>query len=176
MSTREKTILPGLFLIVLGIWLLFRELGLTGFRSFWPLFVILAGFGAWHRYLAAGASRRPDDAFWGTALLLIGFLFLLRENAWLGPATLDWALLWPIFPAIVGISASVQWLLHPRRWSALLWSLMGWAVALVGFAYTFEIIPGWTVVLLSRLWPLLLVLAGIALVVQSILESYRRTL
>ncbi|HEY63490.1 MAG TPA: hypothetical protein G4O02_02865 [Caldilineae bacterium] len=172
---RRGTIVPGLFLIILGLWFLFRNLGLPGFRAFWPLFIILAGMGAWGRYVMAGTRRQPDDVFWGTVLFLVGMLFLVRENGWIGLATRDWDVLWPIFPAIIGTGAGAQWLLHPRRRHSLLWSLAGWLVALFGFSYTLGLIPEEAGLILIKLWPSLLILIGLGLVLQSLLEGWRRT-
>ncbi len=170
---RQRPVLPGLFLVLLGLWLLLRELGIPGSHAVWPLFVILVGLGVWGHYILNETERKPDNVFWGTALLLVGFFFLLRENGWYGPATWDWGIVWPVFPAIMGTSAGVQWLLYLHRWDALLWSLIGWVVALVGFAYTSEFISGETALQLARLWPLFLILGGMGLVLQYVLENRR---
>ncbi len=168
---KRRPILAGLVLILLGLWFLLRELGVFPIIAWWPLILLLLGAAAWARYLWAGDRRDPDSVFWGVALLLIGGFFLLRENGWYRPAQLDWDVIWPIFPAIVGASAGLQWLLHLHKWDALLASFAGWIVAAVGFAYTFGYISGDVALTIARFWPLLLILAGIGLVLQYALES-----
>lgn len=171
---RRRPIVAGLVLILSGLWFLLRELGAFPLIAWWPLILLLLGIAAWARYLWAADRRDPDDVFWGVALLLTGSFFLARENGWYRPAQLDWDIIWPIFPAILGASAGLQWLLHLHKWDALLASFAGWVVAAVGFAYTLGYISGDMAFTIARFWPLLLILAGTALVLQYVLESQRR--
>jgi len=96
----SATLLPGLFLILLGFYFLANKL--TGFNldNWWALFILFpainnfsAGFSAMRRDGNLSRSAR-GHFFWSLILLLLATALLLGVN---------FGLLWPVFIILAGI-------------------------------------------------------------------------
>jgi hypothetical protein len=164
MSTRQR-VLPGLILILIGIWALLQSLGIEWLRMdrFWP--IILIGVGLVSLFTALTSTPPSTDGVWfGLAAGLAGGLFLYIT---IGPASWsDMTWLWPAFPAIIGIAWVVAWLVNIREVSNLVAGGIALVVAGIGYLY----VSGWLAPETGRqllsLWPLILVVIGLGFIVQ----------
>lgn len=167
-TRRRPPIVLGLALILLGIWLLGRELGLPLFRGnvLWPWFIVFVGLVFWLRYIFF-PSRSSEDVFWGTAALLAGGFLLAWYNHLLSTDMHGWGDLWPLIPLIFGFSALVQWVFDVRNWGALIAGLIFGAVGAVGLAYTSGYITPVKALEIARWWPVIVILAGLGLLLKA---------
>lgn len=162
MSNRRGAFLPGLSLILLGVWLLARNLDVPvpGLGELWPAFLIILGLGLLLQYFAAG-RRDHGLLFMGASSALLGAFFL---SITLGP--LEWRDLgryWPVFPLIGGVSFLVQWLAQPADRGLLVPALGGLAVGGLALVFTLDRVDPALARQAARLWPAGLVLLGLAL-------------
>ena len=124
MPHRRSTILPGLLLILLGAWLLARNLNLAvpGLDQLWPGFLVLFGLGFLGQYFASG--RRDEGlVFMGVAGTLLGAFFLtitLGRLRWS-----DLGTYWPVVVLIGGAAFLGQWLAKPADRGLLVPAVMG---------------------------------------------------
>jgi len=173
-AKRRPAIVPGLLLLLLGIWLLGRELGFSVLlgQVIWPWLIVLLGVVIWARYIFF-PPRSADDVFWGTASILSGgFLVTWYNGLWLAELG-GWGDLWPVIPLIIGVSSLVQWVFSIRNWGALVSGLAFGAVGVVGLAYTSRMITSLQALQIANMWPALLIVAGLGLLLQALLG--RRT-
>lgn len=97
--------IPGLVLVLIGGYLLLRNLGIIpddfALQNWWALFILIPAFGAlynaWRNYQEAGqftdAARRP--LIGGLVLLVVAGIFLFNFN---------WSLVWPVLLILAGIA------------------------------------------------------------------------
>jgi hypothetical protein len=173
MRNRSGAVLPGLLLIALGAWLLALTLGvpLPGFDKIWPVLPLVFGLAALVRFFAEG--RRHDGlVISGVAAVLLSAFFLTIT---LGP--LSWADLgrwWPIFIVIGGLAFLAQWLARPDEHSLLIPAVLALLVGLGALALTLRL-AGFTLSdQLIRLWPLLLILAGLGLLANYVVSGRKK--
>lgn len=158
-----------ILLILIGVWLLLQNFGISllNLGVWWPVLPGLLGVVLVGRYFANGRAN-PDDLGGGLFLVGLGIFLLAFYNNNLFDQ--DWAKAWPVFPLLIGISNGITWLFHWQRWSHLLWTFIGFAVAAVGFAFTGGRIDEETLAQIARLWPVFLILAGLGFLVQGLLS------
>ncbi len=165
----RKAVIPGLLLILLGIWILLSTLGVewASMERLWPVILIVGGVASFVSGLRS--ERRESGALWfGIVGTLSGVVFLYIT---VGPA--DWedmAQLWPIFPVIAGLGWLVEWVFTPHAIATLALGLAALVVGGVGFAFTYGSLDPELARQLASLWPLLLVLVGLGLVVQYLVQ------
>jgi hypothetical protein len=155
-------LVPALFLILLGGWLLARELGLPlpGAGQAWPVALILVGLGLVGQHLFGG-RQQPGLVFTGTLLAALGAFFL---SITLGP--LDWGDLsryWPVFVLIGGLGYLAQWLAQPADRALLRPAGLALAAGAIALVFTLELAGPGVAAQARRFWPLLLVAAGLLL-------------
>jgi hypothetical protein len=174
MRRRSGAIIPGLFLILLGLWFLADNLGLPlpGFGQLWPVLIILAGLGFWAGYLF-GSPRDPGLTFVGMGALLVGLYFL--------PFTLhivewgDMAILWPGFVLIGGLSFLVLAVAEGfKDWGTLAVGFSALAVGVIAFVFTLGLLPAELGLTVTNFWPLILVFIGLIILVQNLLGRSRQ--
>jgi len=164
LTERKGSIVPGAILIGLGLVFLLPQLGLDGlgWDNFWPLIIILTGL-AFLLGWAAGPDRQPGLAFVGTGALLIGVF--LGAFAWNILKWHEMARWWPGFPLIGGLAFLVLWAAGGAKEAGLLVpSLGGIGTGLIAFAVTWNLLDWW---LISRWWPLLLILTGVGVLLRQ---------
>jgi len=169
-KTGRPPIVPGMLLILLGVWLLGRQLELPLFVGdvLWPWLIIVLGVIIWVRYIFF-PPRSADDVWWGTAALLAGAFLLTWRNGYFLPQAQGWGTLWPIIPLVIGISSLVQWVFSIRNWGSLVFGTAFAAGGTVGLAYTTGRISSATAWAIAQYWPLLIVLVGLGLLIQGLL-------
>jgi hypothetical protein len=171
---RRGALVPALLLILLGAFFLLVNIGVLpalSITQLWPGIVVLVGLMFWGGFFF-GRQHDAGLAFVGTIVALVGaffFLFTLRVNLpGYGPVNWsDMGRLWPAFPLIVGIAFVVLWLAGRLRDGGVLFpAAILLIVGLGGFAFTLGDIPNWRDLL--NLWPVLLILLGLGVLIQSL--------
>ena len=179
---RRGSIIPALILILLGVWFLAGNLGvrLPGMEAMWPIFPLGGGLLFLGGYLFD--RRDPGLIFVGLAATLIGaffFLFTLRvplpvTGMQEGVRWSDMGKLWPAFVVIGGVSFIALFLAEGKHdWAVFSLGAMAVIVGCVAFLFTLGWMAGDIGRLLVKLWPLLLVIAGLAALLQAILGRPR---
>jgi hypothetical protein len=162
MRANRSAIIPGLFLIAIGVWLLAQNLGvsLPGLERLWPVFPLLGGLAFLIQYF--GNGRRDDGlVFVGVAALLVGAFFFAFT---LVPLRFDdgglnrW---WPVFILIGAAAFFAQWLANVRAWGRLVAAGLALVIGALALASTQQVFSTELVTQLLRLWPLLLILLGV---------------
>ena len=116
---RKGTIVPALFLILLGAYLVLKELGtpIPGWEALWPVFPLAGGLASLGNYVF-GKQRDPDQVFFGVAAALVGLAFFFIT---LGPLEYeDLRTWWPVFVLIGSVAFMAQWIAarfhNPTEW------------------------------------------------------------
>jgi hypothetical protein len=165
MPSRRPALLPGLLLLLLGAWLLARNLGvpMPGLEQLWPALLVVMGVAFLGQYLAGG-RREEGLVFTGTAATLLGAFFLaitLNYLAWS-----DLARLWPVFVLIGGAAFLAQWLARPAERGLLLPALLALAVGGVALVFTLGLLSPAVRAQAARLWPVGLIALGVLLLIS----------
>lgn len=170
---KKGNILLALLLIVLGSYLLVAELGigLPRWQRVWPVLPIAGGVALLIGHFI-DAESDPDRVFFGTATALSGIVFLFVT---MGPLTYrslgTW---WPVFPLIGSVAFLAQWAAARfRDWDALFLGLVTLSIGGVALAISFQLLGPNTRQILPKLWPAVLVLAGLMVLLRGLLG--RRT-
>jgi hypothetical protein len=173
MVKNRGTVFLALILIILGSYLLLSELNpeLPGWRSAWPIFPLAGGVALLIDFVCS-PRRDADRVFLGTAATLVSAVLLLVT---MGPLNYsDLTSWWPTFVIIGGIAFLAQWAARRfRDWDALFLGVVALTVGGAAFAVRLELLGPNTRELLPRLWPAILILAGLMALIRGLLE--RRT-
>ena len=173
MRNRSGAIIPGLLLIALGAWLLAGTLGvrLPSFATLWPVALIVFGLAFLVQFFAGG-RRSEGLVFTGVAAALLGGFFLaitLGRLTWA-----DAGRLWPVYVLIGGLAFLAQWLARPAEHGLLIPAALATVVGLVALALTLGL-AGFTLPdQIIRLWPLLLILAGLGLLANYVVSGRKK--
>jgi hypothetical protein len=168
-------LIPGLVLIALGAWFLVRALGfnLPGMAAMWPIFPTIVGLSMFVGWFFAPKKQGshgimiPAVINLMVGLFFFGFTFnILRWG--------DMAVLWPVFPLIVGVAFFVAWVFSGLRdWGLLIPCAITGGVGIVGLGYTvFREVEA--VSSLIRYWPVLLIGLGILVLIGGVVGSGRK--
>ena len=166
---KKTTIFTAVLLIGLGSYLLLSELniGLPGWEAVWPAFPLAGGLALLVGYVVDSRGN-PEQVFFGTVGVLIGLFFLFVT---LGPLTYhDVGTWWPVFALIGGVAFLAQWAAADfRDWDALFLGLVALCIGGVALAMTFELLGPNTRETLPKLWPVVLILAGLMALARGLL-------
>lgn len=166
---RRGPLIPGLLLILVGAWLLAQNLGvrLPGLDVLWPAFPLIFGLAFVAQYFFGG-RRDSGLVFVGVASALLGvffFAFTLGRLEW---RSMDhW---WPVFVLIGGAAFLAQWLVNPSQAGLLVPAGMALLVGLVALPLTLGLASEAVVEQAAKLWPLVLILGGLALLASYLLR------
>lgn len=165
---RKRRIILALFLILLGVYFLLQELGASfpGWDQVWPAFLFAGGLASLIEHFS-GQRGNPERVFFGIAATLVGLAFLVIT---IGPLTYsDLETWWPVFVVIGGLAFLGQWLAAGLRdWNALFLALTALLGGVAGLAITLEWLGPETRQLLPRLWPVLLIAAGVMALLRGL--------
>lgn len=171
---KKGTIVPALFLILLGAYLLLKELGvgIPGWDVIWPVFPLAGGLASLGGYVF-GRRRDPDQVFFGVAGTLVGLVFFFIT---LGPLEYKHlGIWWPVFVLIGSAAFLAQWIAARfRDWGALFMAFVAFVVGGVGLAITLQLLGPATRELLPKLWPVLLILGGLMALLRGLFGSRSR--
>ena len=169
---RNKSIVVGTILIFVGVWALLSSLNVGWARMdrLWPAVLMAGGAASLYGALSSKPAK-PDGLWFGVAALLSGAVFLYIT---VGPAEwgdLRW--LWPVFPVIGGLAWVVAWVGDRAQVSNLVTGIVALVVGALGFLYTRG---GWDAsraAEIAQLWPLILVIMGVGLILQFLVQRKR---
>jgi hypothetical protein len=155
--------LPGIIVIMLGLWLAVQRLGWAapGLGQLWPLLLVVTGL--WLLASYALDDRDAGSAFAGTALFLAGAFLMLytfrvisRLETW-----------WPAIPVIGGLAFLAQWAASEFKGIGSLWmGLLALTAGVVALPFTLGVISHQLGREAARLWPLVLIVVGLVALLQ----------
>ncbi len=161
MRKRTGPIVPGVVLILLGLFFLLQQFApdLLGWGNVWPIFPTLGGLAFLGGWLFS-QERDPGLLFVGTGATLVGaffFLFTLGVFEWD-----DMGQWWPAFPIIGGVAFLALFAGGRfRDWGAAGVGCVAIIVGVVAFGFTLLSLPRSLMTTLVDLWPLGLILIGL---------------
>jgi hypothetical protein len=162
MRHRRGALLPGLALVLVGLWLLAGALGwnLPGLGALWPIFPLGFGLGCLWQYFQDG-RRSHGLVFTGISAALVGVLFFTITFGLVQWG--DLSRLWPVFILIAGAAFLGQWVAQPSERGLLAPGLGALAVGAIALLFTLDLLGAPATALAARLWPVLLIVLGLGL-------------
>jgi hypothetical protein len=169
MKQHRGSILAGIFLILLGLWLLAGRLGanLPDLGQLWPVLVILGG--VWS-FIDFTATRKPDQLFWAVASVLVGIFFLCITVF----NYLEWEDMrryWPVFVLIFSAASVAEWLAAPSHRNTLYMAGISLLVGLFFLALNLNLLSSTLGEQILQLWPVALILLGLVMMVRAIARN-----
>ncbi|RME37950.1 MAG: hypothetical protein D6793_03510 [Thermoflexia bacterium] len=166
---RKGTVLLALFLILIGTYALLVEFipQAPSLEQLWPVLIIAVGITLLISYFRQKGNE-PIRVFWGVFLTLGGlFLSLISLTDQNYAVLATW---WPAFVLIAGIAFLALWLAEGiREWGTLFLALVSLVFGGAYLAVNLQILGPNTALEVRRLWPVLLILAGLILFVRGVL-------
>ena len=162
MSNRRPAVIPALFLILFGAWLLAQNLGvpLPSWNAAWPGLLVFFGLAFLLQYFLGG-RREGGLVFVGMVAVLLGaffFAFTLGYYRWN-----DMGRYWPVFVLIGSAAFFGQWLMQPRERGLLVPAFLALVVGGVALPITLQAVNPALAEIVIKFWPLVLVLVGLGL-------------
>ena len=165
---KKNSIIPGVFLIFIGLWLFSRQSSFLSFNwdKIYPVFLVALGL-----LLISEVfwRRRPGNIFWGVISLVLGVFFILRNFEMIPYLYSDEY--WPVFLAAIGMGLLLLFLLNPKDWGILIPACL---FLFFGVGFFIHIINGsyweWTD-FLKHYWPVIFIFIGLSLISHSIITT-----
>ena len=166
---QRKTMVPGLILILVGLWALLNSLGFAWMRMdrLWPLVLVVVGLLSIYGGLTRD-PRDPDSVWFGSTATLCGGLFLYFTLGTIMWDDLAW--LWPAFVVIAGVSWLIAWLVDWKKVSNAVIGIVALIVGGVGFLFTTGQIAADIGLSIASWWPLILIVIGLGLIAQFLIQ------
>lgn len=166
---RKGTVLLALFLVLIGAYALLVEFipQAPSLEQLWPLLIIAGGITLLISYFRQKGNELIR-VFWGVFLTLGGlFLSLISLTDQNYAVLATW---WPAFALIAGIAFLALWLAEGiREWGTILLALVSLIFGGAYLAVNLQILGPNTALEVQRLWPVLLILAGLILFARGVL-------
>ncbi len=168
MGRQPGSIIVGIGLIAIGVWIVTIQLGvrLAGIRYMWPALIAMLSLAFLVQYVFQ-KRKQGGLVFLGIAGLSIGIflnLFTLRVG---GLTWTDMARYWPIIPLCLGLSFLILYLAEGmRQQSLLVLTYIAGGVGLAALPITLKIIQGPVFNQMIQLWPILVILIALAIVIR----------
>ncbi|MFQ5648864.1 MAG: LiaI-LiaF-like domain-containing protein [bacterium] len=171
MASKEKSIIPGAILILVGVFLLLRQLGvfvLSWYHAYPVIMLCLSGF----FFVRAFSRKDSGAAFPATALFVLGLFFFLRNFDFFDLAYDFYHVgeYWPVFLIAIGAAFIAQFLLKPEDWGVLIPGAVLFFLGTVFFLHHLEVFY-W--VDFATVWPIILIIIGVTLVVSSLVRKHQ---
>lgn len=166
---QKGTVLLALFLMLIGTYALLVEFvpHAPSLEQLWPILLIAGGITLLVSYFRQKGRDHPR-VFWGVFLTLSGLFLSLVSLTDQNYAVL--ATWWPAFVLIAGIAFLTLWLAEGiREWGTLLLALVSLIFGGTYLAVNLQILGPNTAAEIRRLWPVLLILAGLILFIRGVL-------
>lgn len=172
MSNQRSAFIPGLLIMLVGAWLLARNLGWEppGLDVLWPAFPLIFGLAFLVQYLLGG-RRDSGLVFVGVAAALVGaffFAFTLGRLPW---SQMDHY--WPVFVVIGGVAFLAQWLSNPAQRGLLIPATFALLVGVGALFFTLRVASPELVQQATKLWPLVLILLGFLILLGQFFRGKR---
>lgn len=156
-AKRNNDMLGGLIVVTMGVWFLLSNFGVNvpSLENFWPVFPIIGGIAALGGYFKSG-RRVPEILIPGVIVTLTGAFFFLFTTGIVSWEAMQ--LLWPAFPAIIGLGFLSAWLaggssgLIAPAAITLAFGAVGFIAAASGLSINF-----------GKLWPIFMILGGLGM-------------
>jgi len=165
MVEKKGSLVPGILLIVIGLWFFARRF--LYFTPHWiriyPVLFILFGI-----FLFFETFRRQHSGalFWGVVFLFLGGFFSLRNFGIIPYFYADEY--WPIFLLAVGVGFVGLFAFRPRDWGVLIPAFL---FLFFGVGFSLHTFPGyfwgWER-FLENYWPIILILVGLGVFVSGL--------
>jgi len=154
----------GIFLAVIGLLFLLVNNNLLwfGWEVLWPIVPFLVGLFLIRVYFA---RRKPRQLFAGSLLMQFGVFFFLFSAGVFGWEQMD--IMWPTMPLMIGISLLLLAVVVDPASSPMVFGIFMVAFAIFGYLTTTGAIASRVSGPAMRLWPLVLVGAGVLIYLRS---------
>ena len=132
MSTKRKSVIPGLIIILVGVLLLIHNFKVIRFdwEIHFPLIMAIIGILLW---INALFKREKGGVFIGTILLIIGGFYYATNIDLIPYYYYDES--WPIFPLSIGLAFFASFIFKPKEWGVL---IPGVILTLIGVFFMLE--------------------------------------
>ncbi len=170
MPVKRNSEVFGIFLAILGVLFLLVNNNLVwfGWDALWPLIPLLLGVFMLRDYYA---RRSPQQLFRGSFLVLFGLFFFLFSSGILGWDAMQ--TLWPTIPLIIGISLLILSAAAAEA-PPVLFGIVLVVFAIVSYLAESEVIERRISEPFIRIWPLVLVGAGVLIYLRGKRERLAR--
>ncbi len=158
----KRSIMPGLFLILLGTYLLAQKLHWIdlGWLHIYPILILFAAARSYKNYYQ---FKRSNSLFNFVFLSLVGLFFLIRNFELIPFWPIETA--WPIFLVSAGFGFLALFFRHTRSGFDL---AFGSTLVLLGMTIFLNNLALIRIQFLADLWPIIFIIIGIALIRNSL--------
>ena len=165
MAERQKSLVPGVLLIIIGLWLLahrFFYFNLHWFRVYPVVLILFAAL----LFVETFRRHHSGALFWGVVVFVVGVFFALRNFEIIPYYYADEY--WPVFMMAMGLGFLALFVFRPGDWGVLIpagiFLFFGTAFALRTFGLWFW---GWGR-FLENYWPVVLIFIGVGVLASGL--------
>jgi hypothetical protein len=168
MSDKRGSILPGIFLIVVGVWFLlvrFEIIENYRYRIYSVTIIILALF----LLIEAFRNSNSSALFWGVTILVIGGFFSMRNFGIIPHYYFN--RFWPILLIGVGSGFFSLFIFDPRDWGVLIpaFILIFFGIGLSIRSFS-NLSWNWDFII-EKYWPIPLILIGMGILLKGVSKT-----
>lgn len=165
MIEKKASLVPGILLIAVGLWLFVNRINVLSYYSFriYPILMILFAV-----FLFEEAVRRRHSGalFWGVVVFLVGGFFLLRNFEIIPHFYAEEY--WPIFLIAMGFGFITKFVFNPKDWGVL---IPGGLFLFFGIGFSMRTLSGyfwrWEYIV-EDYWPVILIVIGAAVLLSGL--------
>ncbi|MBN2008450.1 hypothetical protein JW960_03790 [candidate division KSB1 bacterium] len=171
MTKNQRSIMPGIILILIGAYLLLNQLDVINiyWSDVYPVVILVIGLSL---VILSIRKQNHGAIFWGTIFTLIGVMFGLRNFGIMPYYYMDE--LWPAFLLIIGFAFVMLFVVNPRDWGVL---IPGGILLFLGMIFLFRNLElYWARDILVTYWPLVLILIGGLIIWDSFQKKSKQEL
>jgi len=171
MAEKEKSIIPGALLILVGLFLLLHQLDLVylRWRHLYP--ILMLGFSA--LFFASIIYKRDKGAiFPGMVLLVLGLFFFLRNFDFFefGYYFYSFEYYWPIFLVAFGLGFVALYVVRQDDWGVLIPGTILLFLGTLFFLRSAGYFFWWR---LADFWPVILIIIGLSIVFSNLRKRHQ---
>ncbi|HDQ44988.1 MAG TPA: hypothetical protein ENN17_05735 [bacterium] len=170
MKEEKRSIIPGVLLVLAGLWLLSRDViqqhGI--WERIYPLVILVfAGF-----YLIDWVRRKKEDTFfWAVFFLLTGLFYLLRNYDLIPYLYIEEY--WPVFFLFWGLGYLVRFFLRPAEWNILIPAILFLFMGAFFFLHAAGGVLDFPDIEIEKYWPAGLIVIGCGLLISALFKSLK---